>query len=128
MVPSISEMFRQPMTYFHSVLRNIPGTETIYTPEQAAAFLAKCSDYIQKNKLQGSSPYDLISAIPEDIIQSYINEIINAEKLNYIVEKITPDEETGVPIVTLRQIGDKESKLDVNGRKIGDINIGDYVT
>jgi hypothetical protein len=46
MVPSISEMFRQPMTYFHSVLRNIPGTETIYTPEQAAAFLAKCSDYI----------------------------------------------------------------------------------
>ena len=126
MVPSISEMFRQPMTYFHSVLRNIPGTETIYTPEQAAAFLAKCSDYIQKNKLQGSSPYDLISAIPEDIVQGYIDEIVNAEKLNYIVEGI--NKETGVPIVTLRQIGDKESKLDVNGRKIGDTNIGGYVT
>ena len=128
MVPSISEMFRQSMTYFHSVLRNIPGTETIYTPEQAAAFLAKCSDYIQKNKLQGSSPYDLISAIPEDIIQSYIDEIVNAGKLNYIIEKIIPNKEIGVPIVTLRQIGDKESKLDVNGRKIGDTNIGDYIT
>lgn len=136
---SVRQMLSLTVPEFQQFLSTIPNITKLDTPEKAAAFLLLVSDKFSRADSREVGKAKTMNTIIEllksgnyaEIINDIINTIDTAPTRSYYVEKLVVSKETEHrakrKIATLKLLEDGGNSVDVNGSKIGDISVDEFI-